>query len=63
MISSGSGGVVEDVNAVAIVPINKEQIQRPVSTQMTANTRPATVRAVLSPYLVEKKECVAINFL
>ena len=61
MISSGSGGVVDVVNAVAIVPINKEQIQRPVNTQMTANTRPARVRAVLSPYLVEKKESISIS--
>ena len=51
MISSGSGGVVDVVKAVAIVPINNEQIQRPVSTHTTANKRPATVRAVLSPYL------------
>lgn len=51
MTSSGSGGVVDVVKAVAIVPINKEQIQRPINTHMTANTRPATVRAVLSPYL------------
>ncbi len=52
MISLESGGVLDVVNAVAIVPINKEQIQRPVNTQMTANTRPAGVRAVLSPYLI-----------
>ena len=62
MISSGSGGVVEVVKAVAIVPINKEQIHRPVNTHTTANTRPASVRAVLSPYLLKKTPLFSNEF-
>jgi hypothetical protein len=61
MISLESGGVVDVVNADDIVPINKEQIQRPVKIQMTANTRPAGVRAVLSPYLIGKKTIPIID--
>ena len=62
MISLESGGVVDVVNADDIVPINKEQIQRPVNTQMIANTRPAMVRAVLSPYLIAKKEQLLFQY-
>lgn len=39
------------MNAEDIVPINSEHITKPVRTHITANTRPARVLAVLSPYL------------
>jgi hypothetical protein len=54
MVLGALNTVIDDVNAEDMVPINSELITKPTRIQTTANTRPARVLAVLSPYLQAK---------
>lgn len=54
MVLGALNTVTDDVNAEDMVPINSELITKPTRIQTTANTRPARVLAVLSPYLQAK---------